>query len=117
LLARTAPPGSRCWQDVSADRNAGDFVSNAFLYWRGAVLGSGKSAMPCERMQSANLTAACSLCCLWAEVDGAPELDALDELGELEPHAAITVAAAIAAVAAGRMETVLNMTQVVAGWA
>jgi plasmid stabilization system protein ParE len=26
-----------------------------------------------------------------------PELDELDELGELEPHAAITVAAAIAA--------------------
>jgi hypothetical protein len=35
----------------------------------------------------------------------------LEELGELEPHAAITVAAAIAAAAVGMMETVLNMTQ------
>ena len=82
---------------------------------RGEVVGSGRLGTPCERMQSANLTAACSICCLWAEVDGAPELDALDELGELEPHAAITVEAAIAAAAVGRMETVLNMTQVVTG--
>jgi hypothetical protein len=40
------------------------------------------------------------------------ELDALDELGEFEPQAANTVAAAIAAAAAGRLEVVLNMTQV-----
>jgi hypothetical protein len=42
--------------------------------------------------------------------------DALDELGEFEPQAAITVAAAIAAAAAGRLEVVLNMRQVVSDW-
>ena len=41
--------------------------------------------------------------------------DALDELGEFEPQAAITVAAIVAA-AAGRLEVVLNMRQVVSDW-
>jgi hypothetical protein len=70
---------------------------------RGDV-GSGKFGTPCERMHPANLTAFCCPCCIWASV-GAPA-----ELGELEPRAAITVAAAIAAAATGRAEVVLNMT-------
>ena len=85
---------------------------NAFLNSRGEVVGSGKLGTPCERMQSANLTASCCACWIWAWVGWPPELDELDEL---EPQAAITVAAAIAAAAIGRLEVVLNMTQVVAG--
>ena len=67
---------------------------------RGEVVGSGKSDTPWERMQSANLTASCCICWSCAWVGGSPVLDVLDELGELEPQAAITVAAAIAAAAA-----------------
>jgi hypothetical protein len=51
-------------------------------------------------MQSANRTAACCVCWIWAWVEGAPAPEELDELGEAEPHAAITVVAAIAAAAA-----------------
>jgi hypothetical protein len=39
----------------------------------------------------------------------------VDELGELEPQAAIAVAAATAAAIAGRFEAILNMPQVVTG--
>jgi hypothetical protein len=39
----------------------------------------------------------------------------VDEPEELEPQAAITVAAAIAAATAGRFEAVMNMPQVVTG--
>jgi hypothetical protein len=52
---------------------------------------------PCERMQSANLTAACCACWIWAWVDGPP---AVDEPDELEPQPAITAAARVAAAAA-----------------
>jgi hypothetical protein len=56
-------------------------------------------------MQSAK----CTICCTSAWVGGPAELDALDELGEFEPHAAINVAAAIAAAAARKDELVLSM--------
>ena len=75
---------------------------------RGEV-GSGKPGTPCERMHSANLTASCCPCFIWAEV-GAPA-----ELDELEAKAAVTVAAAIAATATRRVERVLNMTRWIAG--
>ena len=97
---------------MSAERNAGDLVSNAFLNSWGEVVGSGKSDTPWERTQSANLTAACWPWRIWAWV-GEPGLDEVDELGDFDPHAAITVATAMAAAAVGRLEAVLNMTQVV----
>ena len=49
---------------------------NAFLNAWGEVVGSGKLGTPCERMQSANLTASCCSCCIWAWVGWPPELDA-----------------------------------------
>ena len=107
------PPGSRCWQAVSADWNAGDCWLPAKLdlnSW--GEVGSGKLGTPCERTQPAKLTASCRA---WAYVRWPPELDELDELGEFEPQAAIIAAAAIAAAATGRVEVVLNMTQVVSG--
>ena len=68
---------------------------------------------PRAPMQPANRTASC---CAWAWVRRPPELGGLDELGDVDPHAAITVARAIAAETTGRLEVVLNMTHVVAGW-
>lgn len=62
--------------------------------------------IPCERMQSAKVTASCSACRVWAPVSWLP---VLDELAEFVPQAAITVAAAIAAVASARREGVLNI--------
>jgi hypothetical protein len=59
-------------------------------------------------MQSAK----CTISSTWAWDGGPSELDALDELGEFEPQAAITVAATIAATAIGRLEETLGMTQV-----
>ena len=59
------------------------------------ALGSGKLDTPCERMQRAKLSPSC-----WASawLGSEPELpDEPELLGELEPHAAITVAAASAA--------------------
>ena len=106
------PPGSKCPQAISAVWNAGDFVWSAFLNSRGDVPGSGKSATPCERMQSAKATAACSICCVCAGVD---EPSAPDELDVLEPQAAIIVAATIAAAAIGRFDLILDMAQVVSG--
>ena len=103
------PPGSRCWQADAPDLNAGDWSLKAVLNSRGEVVGSGKFGTPCERMQSEKLTASC---CAWAVV-GWPSV--VDELGELEPQAAIAVATAIAATTAGRHELSLDMTQVVAG--
>jgi len=67
-------------------------------------------------MQSANLTAACSVCWIWAWVGDPPALDdltELDELAEFEPQAAITAAAAMAAAAAWSLEAVLDMPHVV----
>jgi len=61
---------------------------------------------------SAKFTASCRI---WACVGWPPELDEFNELDELEPQAANTVAAAIAAAATGRLEVGLNMTQVVTG--
>jgi hypothetical protein len=49
-------------------------------------------------MQLANLTASCVSCCTWAWVGGPPEPDDLGEVEELEPQAASTIVAAIAAV-------------------
>jgi hypothetical protein len=72
--------------------------------------GSGKLDTPWERMQLEKRT---SSCCVRAPI-GWPELDPLGELGEFEPHAAITVAAAIAAAATGRHVVSLNMVPVVA---
>jgi hypothetical protein len=69
-------------------------------------------------MQAANLTSSSCVCWIWAWVVRPAELDALDapdELGELEPQAAITVATVIAAATLGRLEVVLNMAQVVPG--
>ena len=63
-------------------------------------------------MQPAKLTASRSAC---ASLTCPPELDALDELGELEPQAAIAAAATIAAAAAGSADLSLNMTQVLSG--
>ena len=82
---------------------------------RGSVVGSGKLDTPCERMQSANLTASSCACCIWASVGGPVEPDELDELDEFEPHAAIALAAVIAATAIRRFEVVLDMMQVISG--
>ena len=77
-------------------------LSDSLNSW--GEVGSGKFGTPCERMQPANLAASCWNCCIWGWVGGPAEL------GELEPRAAIIVAAAIAAAATGRAEVVLNMT-------
>jgi hypothetical protein len=82
---------------------------------RGEAVGSGKLDTPCERMQSAKFTTSC---CAWANVWWPTGLDALDVeevVGEFEPHAAITTAAAIAAAATERLDVVLSMRQVVSG--
>jgi hypothetical protein len=63
-------------------------------------------------MQPAKLIASRSA---WASVTCPLELDALDELCELEPQAAIAAAAKIAAAAAGSADVSLNMTQVLSG--
>ena|SRR6516165_9594098 len=64
-------------------------------------------------MQSANLTASACICWTWAWVGWSPALDVVDVLGELDPQAAITVAAAIAAAAIDRCDVVLDMPHVV----
>jgi hypothetical protein len=64
-------------------------------------------------MQSAN-----SIKCgsTWAAEAGPPaELDVVVVLGVFEPHAAITAAVAIAAAAIGRLDMVLDMSQVLSG--
>jgi hypothetical protein len=93
---------------VYADLNAGDCVVNAFLNRR--VPGSGKFATPCERMQWENLIMSCCPGWSWTWVGWPPELE---ELGEFEPQAAITAAAAIAATATGKRGVGLNTPQVV----
>ena len=66
-------------------------------------------------MQSANLTASACICWTWAWVGWSPALDVVDVLGELDPQAAITVAAAIAATATGRWNVDLDMSEVITG--
>src|SRR3984885_16066925 len=85
--------GRRCWQAAAADWNAGECLSGEFglsenLNSRGAVVGSGKSDTPRERMQSAKLTA--SSCSRWicAGLGWLLELDAAEERSELEPQPA-----------------------------
>jgi hypothetical protein len=63
-------------------------------FWK--LRSSGKFDTPCERMQRAKFSTSC-WAWAWFGLVWPPELDELDELGELEPHAAIAVAAAIAA--------------------
>ena len=65
---------------------------------------------PWERMQLENLTASC---CIWAWVGWLLEREALGELGEFEPQAAIAVAAVIAPAANGSLEVGRYMTHVV----
>ena len=65
---------------------------------------------PWERMQRANRTAACWACCSWAWVGGPPEAGEAGALDELEPQAAIMIAATVAA---EWREVVLDMTEVV----
>jgi hypothetical protein len=78
------------------------------LLWVGA---SGKLATPWVRMQLVNLTASLWKCWIWAWLG--PELElALVVPGELEPQAAIAVAASAAAIT-GRVERSLSMNWVV----
>ena len=63
-------------------------------------------------MHPAKLTASRNA---WASVTCPLELDTLDELDELEPHAAIAAAVTIAAAAAGSGDVSVNMTQVLSG--
>jgi hypothetical protein len=59
-------------------------------FWK--LRSSGKFETPCERMQRAKFSMSC-WAWAWLALVWPPELDGL---GELEPHAAITVATAIA---------------------
>jgi hypothetical protein len=93
--------GNRSLQAVWAALNAGEdeLIPGALrLNPPPLGVGSGKLDIPCERMQRAKLSPSCWA---WAWLGLEPELPEEPELlGELEPHAAITIAAASAASAA-----------------
>jgi hypothetical protein len=61
-------------------------------------VGSGKFGTPCERMHRVNPSSSCwSWFWGWSWVGWPTELNELDELGELDPQATISVEVAMAA--------------------
>ena len=92
--------GSRCRQAVWAVLNAGEDGSIPGTFWK--LRSSGKFDTPCERMQRAKFSVPC-WAWAWFGLVWPPELG---ELGELEPHAAMTVEAAIAAATATAVRAV-----------